>query len=89
MLTLIPANFVPAGAAGLELAAASDAAGVDAGGADVGALAAGGVGLAAGLHAARTRTKPTAGAIDLNRDTGLPPLDPARCVQHTERPAVG
>ena len=72
MLTLIPANFVPAGAAAVAdgLAAGSDAAGADAGGAAVGAVDAGGVGVAAGLHADRMSTKPTAGAIDLNRDTG-------------------
>ena len=89
-----PANLVPgvpAGvAAGVALAAAT-ADGVAAlGGLDVTGAAALGAGVAAELQPARMTTKPIAGAIDLNRDTGfLPPLDPCSSVQHTERPAVG
>jgi hypothetical protein len=57
-------------------------------GAAVGAVVGVGVGVCA-EQAASTSVMPIAGAIDLNLDTQLLLLTPARCVQHTERPAVG
>jgi len=68
MLTLMPLNFVPCEAAGDALAA-SEAAAEAAAEAAVDAAGAWDAGVA--LHADRTSTKPTAGAIDLNRDTGF------------------
>jgi hypothetical protein len=43
----------------------------------------------AGPQPAMTSIKPTTGAMDLNRDTGVLLLTKAWVVQHTERLAVG
>jgi hypothetical protein len=66
MLTFTPLNFVPWDAAGAALADA-EAAGADAAGAAETGTAEG----VLALHADRIRIKLTAGAIDLNRDTGF------------------
>jgi hypothetical protein len=78
----------PAAADEDGLAAGADAS-ADAGADVAAALLAGEALGVAGLQPAMTSIKPTTGAMDLNRDTGDPPLDRARPVQHTERLAVG
>lgn len=61
-----------AGVAGPAEAGVLALAGTEAAGGNVGAVLAAGVGLVVALlQPARTSIKPTTGAIDLNRDTGV------------------
>jgi hypothetical protein len=70
MLMFTPLNLVPGAAAAVALAAGADAASVGAA-ADGAGAAELGDGVAAGLQPARMTTRPIAGAMDLNRDTGF------------------
>ena len=98
MLTLTPLNLPSVahaagggdGRGGRRLGrGAADGAAADGAAADAAAEAAGDGVADWALQAVSTRTKPIAGAIDLNRDTHFLLLTHALAVQHTERPAVG